>query len=626
MRRAQTAVWPAPIRGLQLSGTYVGAPPNAAEVLDNFIPTATGARLRGGATLFARVDAAVDRLMVYRSGAVEEMFATTAGKIVNVSSAADPEIAEGADVIGLTSGDWSFQQWATAGGQFLLCVNGADRYCYYNGAAWNPITDEAVNNVPYKTLTANFAVGETVTGGTSGATAQIRLIERLTDTTGVLRVGNITGGPFQNNEALTSATGAAVADGASSSGSAVTLTGITGQQLSFVWSHKARVWFVEKGTLNAWYLPTNAFGGTAVKFPLTGIFRMGGALLFGGTWTVDSGTGIDDMQVFVTTEGEVAIYQGTDPAAASTWTIAGLYRIARPINKHSWFQSGADFYIVTEEGIVSVADVMSKDRAQIQATAMTAAIEDLWRATVQKKVAGSKFALTVWPSENLFLIGVPSTTGQRTALVANTLTGAWSRILGWDVEATRVFNDRLYFGTNDGLILRADSGGRDEFMRTDILALTDEDGNVLIDEDGNVLITDVTTRQGNGYVGVYVPKFQEFNTPEQKFALHGRALWRSDVPASVRLVAYTNYNSNTLPAIPAPLPENLSGKWGSSGKWGGGAKWGATEPVVSGSDWQAVTGAGYALAPGMAVNCNRVATPVFEIMAAHMRYETGSAI
>jgi hypothetical protein len=593
MRPAQTAVWPAPIRGLQLSGTYVGAPNNAAEVLDNFIPTATGARLRGGATLFATVTGAVDRLMIYRSGAVEQMFATTATTIVDVSSVADPEDAEGADVIGLTSGDWSFQQWATAGGQFLLCVNGADRYCYFNGSAWNPITDQSVNNLAYDGLTTNFAVGETVTGTTSGASAEIRLIERLTDTTGVLRLGPITGGPFDDNEAITSATGAAVANGASASGSAVTLTGITGQELSFVWSHKARIWFVEKNTLNAWYLPTNGFGGAATKFPLTSVFRMGGALLFGGTWTVDSGTGIDDMQVFVTTEGEVAIYQGTDPASASSWAIAGLYRIARPINKHSWFRSGTDLYIVTEEGIVSVADIMSKDRAQIQATAMTASIEDLWRATVQKRVAASKFALTVWPSENLFFIGVPSTTGQKTALVANTLTGAWARVLGWDAQAIRVFNDRLYFGNADGLIYRADFGGNDG---------------------------------GAGYSGVYVPKFQDFNTPEQKFALHARALWRSDVPASVRLVAYTDYATNNTPDLPPPLPENLSGKWGSSGKWGGGAKWGSTDPTVAGSDWQAVTGGGYALAPGLVVYSDRVATPVFEILASHLRFEQGSAI
>ena len=594
MRSAQTAVWPAPIRGLQLSGTYVGAPSNAAEVLDNFIPTATGARLRGGATLFATVSGAVERLIVYRSGAVEQMFAATTSTIVDVTNVAAPGTAEPPDVVGLASGDWSFQQWATAGGQFLLCVNGTDRYHYYNGTAWNPITDEAVFDLAYDGLTTNFAVGETVTGASSTASAQIRSITRLSATTGVLRLGTITGGPFTDNEAITSATGAAVANGASAAGSTITMTGVTGQELPFVWSHKSRVWFVEKGTLNTWYLPTNGLGGTATKFPLTGVFQQGGALLFGGTWTVDSGSGVDDMQVFVTTEGEVAVYRGTDPASASTWALVGLYRVARPINKHSWFRAGTNFYIITEEGIVAIADVVNKDRAQLQSLALSAPIEDLWRATIQKRVAGSKFAMTVWPSENLFIIGVPSTAGKATSLVSNTMTGAWSRVLGWDVQAARVLNNRLYFADSTGKIFRADAGGTDN---------------------------------GKGYAGVYVPKFQDWGTPDAKFALHARATWRSDVRASVRLVAYTDFVANSTPDLPAALQESSAGQWGTSGqKWGSGKKWGSTEPNISGSDWQSVTGSGFALAPGLVVYSQRTAAPVFELMSTHLRYETGSAI
>lgn len=594
MRQANTGAFPAPVKGLQLAQALTVAPPDAAEVLDNFIPTNTGARLRGGATLFATVADDVERLMIYRSGAVEQMFATTETTIVDVSSVADETVAEQPDVIGLTSGDWSFQQWATAGGQFLVCVNGADYYHYFNGSEWNPIVDVAIFDLDYDGQTAAFQVGQTLTGGTSGATATIYSITPATTTTGTLRLGTITSGPFQNNEAITSATGAAVANGASAAGSTVTLTGVDGRDLSFVWSHKARLWFIEKDTLNAWYLPTNGFGGLATKFPLTSVFRLGGALLFGGTWTVDSGTGIDDMQVFVTTEGEVAVYQGTDPASASTWGIAGLYRIARPLNKQSWFWAGSDLFIMTEEGIVALSQIMTRDRVQLQSTALTASIEDLWRATILKRTAGSKFPVTVWPSESLFIIGVPSTTGQPTCLVANTRSGAWARIKGWDAQALRVFNDRLYYGDADGKIYRADNGGTDN---------------------------------GDEYVGVYVPKFQDYGTPDWKSALHARAMWRSDVQASVRLVAYANYVSNTLPALPAPIPASASGSWGTAGqKWGGGAKWGASEPVVAGTEWQSVTGGGYALAPGLVVVCNRTAKPVFELVSTHLRFESGTAI
>lgn len=594
MRKASTGSFPAPIKGLQLSGTYVNAPVDGAEVLDNFIPTDTGARLRGGCSLFATVSDDVVRLMVYRSGAVEQMFATTTTTIVDVSNVADETVAEQPDVIGLTSGDWSFQQWATAGGQFLVCVNGDDYYHYYDGTEWNPIVGVAIYDLDYDGLTTAFQVGQTVTGGTSGANATIYSITPASATTGTLRLGTITSGPFQNNEVITSATGAALANGASAAGSTVVLTGVDGRDLSFVWSHKSRLWFIEKDTLNAWYLPTNAFGGAATKFPLTSLFRLGGSLLFGGTWTVDSGTGIDDMQVFVTTEGEVAIYQGTDPASATTWAVVGLYRIARPLNKQAWFWAGSDLFIMTEEGIVAVSQVMSRDRVQLQSVALTSPIEDLWRSTVVKRTASTRFPVTVWPSESLFIIGVPSTTGQPTCLVANTRTGAWSRIKGWDALTVRVFNDRLYFGTEDGEIFQADVGGTDN---------------------------------GDEYVGVYVPKFQEYGTPDWKSALHARAMWRSDVQASVRLVAYSNYIANTLPALPPPMPANQSGKWGTAGqKWGGGAKWGAVEPVVAGTEWQSVVAGGYAITPGLVVVSNRTTKPVFELVSTHLRFEVGTSI
>lgn len=71
----------------------------------------------------------------------------------------------------------------------------------------------------FDAATAQFLEGETLTGGTSLATATIeRVILRdgAWDGSGVgyLVLSGVAGGPFQNNEAITSASGAAVADGA----------------------------------------------------------------------------------------------------------------------------------------------------------------------------------------------------------------------------------------------------------------------------------------------------------------------------------------------------------------------------------------------------------------------------
>ena len=67
----KTVTYPAPDKGWVQSGNISKAGLDQAEVLDNFICTAQGARLRGGATEFADASASVKSLFVYASGGSE---------------------------------------------------------------------------------------------------------------------------------------------------------------------------------------------------------------------------------------------------------------------------------------------------------------------------------------------------------------------------------------------------------------------------------------------------------------------------------------------------------------------------------------------------------------------------
>ena len=64
------------------------------------------------------------------------------------------------------------------------------------------------------------------------------------------------------------------------------ITGVATADLSHTWVYANRVFFVEDGTFNAWFLPVDSVGGTAQDFSLAGIFKNGGALLFGATWSL----------------------------------------------------------------------------------------------------------------------------------------------------------------------------------------------------------------------------------------------------------------------------------------------------------------------------------------------------
>lgn len=511
-RRAFTETWPAPVSGLLRTGSYVDAPRTGADVLDNFICTDQGARLRGGAAEFNDVEAPVIRLLTYQSGANEKLFAATASKIIDVTT----EGVATDQVTGLGSGDWSHTQFGTAGGEFLVAVNGQDDLRLYDGSTWKALNDS----------------------------------------------------------------------------STPAFTGVNTSDLTFAWMHKSRLWFCEKNHLSAWYLPANSIAGAAVEFPLNSVFSLGGSLVLGGSWSTDSGDGMDDFQVFVTSEGEVAIYRGTDPDSANTWSLVGVYRIGRPLNKNAWFRSGGDFMIATEDGIISIGAAMQMDRMALQGAAITAPINDLWGLTVTNRVGSWPFATVIWPSRRLLIVSVPSVEGFPICFAANTTTGGWSRITGWDARAFAVLRDKLFFGNADGKIARADAGGND---------------------------------LGQPYAGYYVPKFQEFGSSQTKVALHARATWRSAVPVNVRLTAFSNYAIGDFPQFPASGQEDTA-KWGAGGKWGQALRWGGVNIRQAGSDWQTVWGSGFAIAPGLVVGSNRQTELKFEITSIRLRFEMGREI
>ena len=107
-----------------------------------------------------------------------------------------------------------------------------------------------------------------------------------------------------------------------------------GQGLTHIWKHANRLFFVQGGTMNAWCLPVHAVGGELVYIPLSGAMKRGGSLLFGASWSVDSGSGLDDKCIFVSDQGEVAIFSGTDPTSSTNWKQEGCYDISRPLSKY----------------------------------------------------------------------------------------------------------------------------------------------------------------------------------------------------------------------------------------------------------------------------------------------------
>lgn len=495
-------VFPAPSAGWVQSGNIVQANPNQAEVLDNLIPTAQGARLRGGIVEHADLGAACVRLFSYASGATTELFGSTANAIFDTA-----DVAGGAVRSSTTNGDWSTTQISTAGGEFLVGVNGADTGWTYNGTSFSDIS----------------------------------------------------------------------------------LTGVASTALSQVWLFKERLFFVEKDTQSAWYLPVESIGGSVTEINLGSVFRKGGALLFGATWSLDSGSGLDDVCLFVSTRGEVAVYEGTDPASASTWSLVGVYDIGQPLNKHAFFKAGGDLAILTEDGIISAAAALQKDRAALQAVAITFPIEDAWKEAIANRVTSYPINATLWQAGTLLLIGTPAKqNGLNVSFIANARTGAWARITGWDVRCGEVADDTLYFGANNGKVYKADTGGTDD---------------------------------GSEYVARYVPKFGASGV--RRSAINAGLTYRAPSRLHFDMYAHGDYQVDDMPN-PVPATTTSTNVWGT-GVWGTFV-WGADGNLESFTEWQKVRATGYALAPGFVIASNQTAKIDFEIIAARLRSAQGYAL
>lgn len=223
------------------------------------------------------------------------------------------------------------------------------------------------------------------------------------------------------------------------------ITGVTTSNLKNPWDHKRRMWMVETNSLSAWYLPVDAVGGAATEFSLYGLFKRGGSLLAGGTWTLDGGEGLDDYIVFVTTEGEVAVYQGTDPG--SDFKIKGVYYIGEPIGDRCLFKVGGDLMLITRRGVFPFS--LALQSSQVNASsAITDKISSEMATSARTYGDNFGWQLQLLPERNMLLLNVPTTENSvQEQYATNTITGAWCRFTGLQSNCWALFNKKLYFGS-----------------------------------------------------------------------------------------------------------------------------------------------------------------------------------
>lgn len=284
-----------------------------------------------------------------------------------------------------------------------------------------------------------------------------------TGAVGAAEVTGLTNAVFQHTMHVNSAIAALVAvngeddpqmyDGSSWTEPAITGSGLTPSDFIHVASHKRRLWFVEKSTLNAWYMPTEAVAGMATKFPLAALCKLGGELMAIGTWTRDGGDGADDMWVGVTSQGEVLVYQGTDPASASTWSLVGVFRITPPMGRRCFIRAGADLGVLTYDGPISLTQVLPFPGSTQKSQTLTDKVKAAFDEARQIAAFGSAWSIIEVPQEQFILMIAPSATDEQSnCFVMSADTGGWCLFPRIDGVCAGLFRDDLYIGLPDGTV------------------------------------------------------------------------------------------------------------------------------------------------------------------------------
>lgn len=240
------------------------------------------------------------------------------------------------------------------------------------------------------------------------------------------------------------------------------ITGITEANAIQVISHKKRLWFVMSSSTKAAYLAADAVAGAATEFELGSEFSKGGYLNAIATWTRDGGAGLDDFLVFISSEGQCVIYQGTDPASAATWAKVGTYDLAKPIGRRCFQKYGADLLLNTVSGVMPLSKLLSVDASVDDLVAITQRISKAFndRATAAKNNFG--WEMCVYDQGTRLIVNIPTSESVRAIqYVMNTLTQAWCEFEGMNANCWAVYNSNLYFGGNDGEVYKADTGSTD---------------------------------------------------------------------------------------------------------------------------------------------------------------------
>lgn len=442
-RNATTTSMAAPIGGWNNRDSLAEMPPLDAVSLVNFWPTPTDVQLRKGWTKYSTgITGQVDTLINYPTSTGEgyKLFAFAGTQIWDATSSTATVV-----FTGLSNAKWQYVNISTAGGDFVIACNGVDPTLIYDGTSWafmaTTQTAQTISTITHVGTTATVTTASPhnlITGNRisiSGATPS--------DYNGTYVITKTGASTFTYVMSTTPASNATVVG-------SYTITGITGvNSNTFVNVNlfKNRLYFCQNNSLKFWYLDVEAISGPATDFDLGAFYRNGGYLQAMGTWTLDAGYGVDDFAVFVSSMGEILVYQGFDPSDPNNWAMKGLWQMGQTFTRRCFFKWGGDLLLLTQDGLLPLTSALQSDRLDPRIN-LTDKIYYAVSLACSAYANNFGWQINYLAEANMLILSIPTNDGME-QYVMNTINKSWARFTGIEAYCFTVSGDQdMHFGGN----------------------------------------------------------------------------------------------------------------------------------------------------------------------------------
>jgi hypothetical protein len=237
------------------------------------------------------------------------------------------------------------------------------------------------------------------------------------------------------------------------------ISGVDPTTFTFVRLFQNRLWFVQGGTGNSWFLGLNAVYGAATQFSYGNKFSHGGNLNSLWQFTYGSYFGTYIYLVGIGDSGDIVAYTGADPTNAATWTMSGQWYVGDMVpGRRVATNYGGDLTILSSYGAINLSALFYQKELADPNSYLTKKIAPAIKSEVALNQTRG-WEIVSWPSSNSFLILDPNYANTYQFCYCLT-TNAWTVFRGPPMVTAVVWHGQLYSGTPDGRIV-VYTGGQD---------------------------------------------------------------------------------------------------------------------------------------------------------------------